>query len=88
MIAIGKINIIYDVVITMFNLEVLHNGDFNTVHGSILYDEDELRIDNPYTRSRLTCRFSEYDKVDGNLQEFVVKKCRGMLRDKGMDTHE
>ena len=85
--AIGELSINYSFIIVQFSFPVYHKGDFDTVFGCILYDEDELRIDNPFTRSRLITRWSEYNEVDGNLQEFVLEKCRGMLRDKWSDAN-
>ena len=84
MTAVGKLSWehLYCHALTMFHLLVLYKGEFNTVFGSILYETDELRIDNPYTRSRHTCKFSEYDDAEGmNLQDFILHKCKLMLKE-------
>lgn len=83
--AIGKLTVIWDARLTQFSFDIIHKGDFNRVFGTILYEDDELRIDNPVTRSRVIVPWSDYDKVEGDLQTFVVNKCREMLETEGSD---
>ena len=85
---VSGLDVIWDTVLTQFSFDVLYNGDFNRVFGTILYEDDELRIDNPFTRSRLIVPWSDYDKVDGDLQAFVVQKCREMLETQWSDDDE
>lgn len=85
MAATGKISITFDAQLTCFFIPVIHKGYFYNVFGTVIYDDDELRIDNPVTRSRLTCRFSEYDEVEGNMQDFVLAKCNTMIAESGVD---
>lgn len=85
MVATGKISITFDVQLTRFFIPVIHKGIFYNVFGTVIYDDDELRIDNPVTRSRLICRFSEYDEVEGNMQDFVLDKCNTMITESGVD---
>ena len=78
--AIEAINIIQGVDITTFTLNVIRKGNFNMVFGSIIYADDEIRIDNPFLRERYTGPFSEYSDTDGmNLEEFIVHKCNEMF---------